>query len=65
MAKTYGQLPSYVKANATTYDVKVMDLMLSWEEQNRQEREGVRPSPKLTQEQMIAMIERTRKSNGQ
>ena len=60
MAKTYGQLPSYVRANATTYDVMVMDMMLSWEEQAREQANGIKPVPELTQEQMMEMIKRTR-----
>jgi hypothetical protein len=60
LAKTYGQLPSYVRDNATTYDVKVMDLMLSWEEQASNERNGVKQQPKLSQAEMLDMIKKAR-----
>ena len=60
MAKAYGQLPSYVRDNATTYDVMVMDMMLSWEEQSRGEAAGIKSVPELTQEQMLEMIKRVR-----
>lgn len=56
----YGQLPSHVKANATTYDIKVMDVMLSWEQKQQDERDGKLPTPKLSQEQMKNMIESVR-----
>ncbi|CAB5225849.1 hypothetical protein UFOVP758_25 [uncultured Caudovirales phage] len=56
----YGQLPSYVQANATTYDIKVMDVMLSWEQKQQDERDGKLPTPKLSQEQMKSMIESVR-----
>lgn len=52
----YGQLPSYVKANATTYDLMVMDTVLSWEQQKLDEANGIKHTPKLTQEQMLKMI---------
>jgi hypothetical protein len=56
----YGQLPSQVQANATTFDIMVYDVMMSWEEHQRNQSEGKLETPKLTQEQMIAMIEKTR-----
>ena len=56
----YGQLPSYIQANATTFDIMVYDVMMSWEEHQRNQSEGKLETPKLTQEQMIAMIEKTR-----
>lgn len=60
MAKAYGQLPSYVRDNATTYDVMVMDMMLSWEEQARNETSGIKSVPELTQEEMQAMLKRVK-----
>jgi hypothetical protein len=60
LAKAYGQLPSYVRDNATTYDVMVMDMMLSWEEQARNETSGIKSVPELTQEEMQAMLKRVK-----
>jgi hypothetical protein len=56
----YGQLPSYVKANATTFDVMVMDVMLSWENQKLDESQGKKPIPKLSQKQMMDMLNKAR-----
>lgn len=56
----YGQLPSYVKANATTYDLMVMDTVLSWENKKYNESQGIKSVPKLSQAQMMAMIEKVR-----
>lgn len=56
----YGQLPSYVKANATTYDLMVMDTVLSWEQRKTDEANGVKHAPKLTQEQMLKMMARAK-----
>lgn len=57
----YGQLPSYVKANATTYDVMVMDVMLSWEQEKERRASGQPAAPKLTQEEMQSMIANVKK----
>ena len=52
----YGVLPSYVQANATTFDIMVYDVMMSWEEHQQDQAEGKLTTPKLTQEQMMAML---------
>jgi len=57
----YGQLPSYIQANATTFDIMVYDVMMSWEEHQRNQAEGKLETPKLSQEQMMAMLEKVRK----
>jgi len=60
LAKEYGQLPSYVRDNATTYDVMVYDVMMSWQEHQRNQAEGKLETPKLTQEQMMAMMSKVK-----
>lgn len=57
----YGQLPSYVLANATTYDIQVMDLMLGWEQQQYDKANGKKSTPKLSVEQMQAMVAEVKK----
>lgn len=61
LAKLYGQLPSSVQANATTYDIQVMDLMLAWEQQQYNEANGIKTTPKLSVEQMQSMIKNVKK----
>lgn len=61
LAKLYGQLPSYVQANATTYDIQIMDLMLSWEQQQHDEASGKKTKPKLSVEQMQSMVDSVKK----
>ena len=56
----YGQLPSYVKATATTYDLMVMETVLSWEKQTYDEANGIKHTPKLSQEQMLKIMEDAR-----
>lgn len=62
MAKTYGQLPSYVRDTASTYDVMVMDLMMSWENKKYDEANGIKSVPKLSQETMLDMLKRAKES---
>lgn len=55
-------LPSQVRENATTYDMLVTDVMLAWENQKIEEaRTGVKPPPKLSAEQMQAMLDKVNK----
>lgn len=61
MAKMYGQLPSYVKDNANTYDMMVTDALLSWEHEQYERAQGKLPTPNLSQEQMRAMIDKVKK----
>ena len=66
LARAYGQLPSYVLANATSYDLKVFDTINAWEAKKHSKEPGIKPAPNLTQEQMRAMIDsvKQRKKNG-
>ena len=56
----YGQLPSYVRDNATTYDIMVMDAYVSWEREQYDLASGKKPVPKLSTEEMMAMIKNAR-----
>jgi hypothetical protein len=38
----------------------VMDVMLSWENQKDDERQGKKPIPKLTQQEMMDMLNKAR-----
>ena len=64
MASRYGMLPTQVLAKATTLDVYVLERALAYT--NRAKDPDYDPSkptvPKLTQEQMKAMIEQVRKT---
>lgn len=59
----YGQLPSYVKATATTYDLLVMETVLSWEKKTYDQANGVNEAPKLSQEQMLKMMARAKQGS--
>jgi hypothetical protein len=62
MAKAYGLLPSQVKEKATTYDIKVTETLVAWEHKMHTEASTGRPvAPKLTQEKMMAMMDKVKK----
>jgi hypothetical protein len=51
MAKYYGVLPSQVVEQATTFDLQVYDISLTWEKHQRDEANGV--VPEYSQEQLL------------
>lgn len=60
MAKLYGQLPSYVKEHATLFDMRVTNAVLAWEQEQYDKASGKSSTPKLSQDEMQAMLERVR-----
>jgi len=65
MAKQYGVLPSVVRESATTYDLMIYDVMMSWEQYQHEQASGKNPTPKLSQEEMMAALERVRNKDKQ
>lgn len=65
IAKQYGQLPSQVHANGTIYDLMIYDVMMSWEQYQQEKANGNNPSPQLSQEEMLAALERVRNKDKQ
>ena len=61
MAKHYGVLPSVIRESATTYDLMIYDVMMSWEQYQHEQASGKNPTPQLSQEQMMAALERVKK----
>jgi hypothetical protein len=66
LADAYKCLPSDILANATTFDLYVLDVHTKWVKYQHQEAENKRavplapPRPVLSKEQMLNMIKRTR-----
>ena len=54
-------LPSYVRLHADTYDVMVLDVMAAWEDHQRSRASGNPSTPQLSEEEMMKMIEATRR----
>jgi hypothetical protein len=63
MAERYGLLPSAVLAQGTTLDLFVMDIGMRYEVYKEQKAKGKykKPVPKLSEEQMLSMIENAKK----
>ena len=61
IAKQYGQLPSTVRELGNTYDLMIYDVMMSWEQYQQDKAEGKKSTPQLSQEEMMAAIERVKK----
>jgi len=62
MAKAFGLLPSQVRDTATTYDIKVTETLVAWENKLHEEATTGRPAtPKLSQDTMMAMMAKVKK----
>lgn len=63
LASRYHMLPSEALERATTFDLKVLDVSAKWEARKQKVamgQESEKITPKLTQEQMKAMIKRVK-----
>ena len=65
IAKQYGLLPSMVREYGNTYDLMIYDVMMSWEQYQLERAEGKNPTPKLSEEAMMAALERVRNKDKQ
>jgi len=60
LAKEYSLLPSQALANATTFDLYVLDVHTRWLKYQQAQNEGQPQTPKLSVDQMKAMIDRVK-----
>jgi hypothetical protein len=61
IAKQYGVLPSMVREYGNTYDLMIYDVMMSWEQYQQEQASGKKSTPKLSEEAMMAALERVKK----
>lgn len=61
LAKHYGVLPSQVRESGTTYDLMIYDVMMAWEQEQQDKANGKKTSPVLSQDAMMAALERVKK----
>ena len=54
LAKSYNQLPSYVAANATTFDIMIDDVYNTWIESKM----NPNSPPKVSQDQLQHMMDK-------
>jgi len=64
IGKRYSLLPSEVMTKASTFDLVVLDAAIGFQTYMQDKAEGKRESPKLSQEEMMKMVERTKQKNG-
>jgi hypothetical protein len=67
MGKRYKMLPSQALSQANTLDLYIMEQALAYHNMEKDANgRAIKPPPKLTQDQMIAMLNRVKEeSNGQ
>ena len=65
LASKYHCLPSEAMARATTFDLYVLDVSTKWSKYQNDIAEGreTKPTPKLSQQEMIDMITSVKKEN--
>jgi len=61
IGKRYSLLPSEVMTRASTFDLVVLDAAMGYQTYVQDQAEGKKEAPKLSQEQMMAAMERVRK----
>ncbi len=61
LGKRYSLLPSEVMTKASTFDLVVLDASLGYQSYIQDKADGKKATPKLSQEEMMAALERVRK----
>ena len=61
IGKRYSLLPSEVMEKASTFDLVVLDAALGFQSYLQDKADGKKQTPKLSQEEMMAAMERVRK----
>lgn len=61
LAHRYHCLPSHVLANATTFDLYILDLSAKWNRYQSDIASGATVDHRLTKEEMLGMINRVRR----
>lgn len=66
MAERYSILPSRILADATTFDIHIFDIANKYKTlaQRRAENPNYKPTPKMRQEDLAAMLARVRAEHG-
>ena len=64
IGKRYSLLPSEVLDRASTFDLVVIDAALGYEKYIQDKADGKKEAPKLSQEEMMKMMERTKQKDG-
>lgn len=60
MAKYYGVLPSVLIETASTYDLMVYDVSMTWEEEMYNRSENKSSVPNLNQDELLAILKESK-----
>ena len=60
LAKSYAQLPHYVREHASIYDLTVTNVLVSWENQKIDELTGNKKVPDMSQDEMMAILKKAK-----
>lgn len=60
MAKYYGVLPSVVASQASTFDLMIYDVSMTWEKEQQERSEGKSTVPELNQEELLKILKESR-----
>jgi len=63
LGKRYSLLPSEVMEKASTFDLVVLDAALGYQTYIQDKAEGKKATPKLSQDEMMAALERVRNND--
>ena len=61
LGKRYSLLPSEVMEKASTFDLVVLDAAMGFQSYLQDKADGKKQTPKLSQEEMMAAMERVRR----
>jgi hypothetical protein len=64
IGKRYSLLPSEVMDRASTFDLVVLDASLGYQKYIQDKADGKKEAPKLSQEELTKMMERTKQKDG-
>lgn len=64
VAKRYGLLPTEVLSRGSTFDLAVGLIAADFSNYQYQTANGAKPQPKISQEQMLDMLNRVRSKDG-
>jgi len=64
LGKRYSLLPSEVMEKASTFDLVVLDAALGYQTYIQDKADGKKEAPKMSQEDLVKMVERTKQKDG-
>jgi hypothetical protein len=60
IARTFGCLPSEVDSKASTFDVMVYDVLMTWDQYKEDKKNGKISTPNLDEKELLDIIKRAK-----